>query len=65
MIHIDAQDIQDLTLVVWCFVILGIRKPGPDHRPSQLLWQNPFLLFILCILCIDVQKNTDPLRRCQ
>ena len=55
----DAQDIQDLVLGVWCLVILGIRKPAPDHRPSQLLAQEPLVLFILSI---DVHngKNIDP-----
>ncbi len=35
-------------------VILGIRKSAPDHRPSRLLVQEALVLFILCILCIDV-----------
>ena len=38
-------------------VILGIRKPAPDHRRSQLPAQQPLVLFILCILCIDVHKK--------
>ena len=50
----DAQDIQDLVSGVWCLVIPGIRRPAPDHRPSRLPVQQPLVLFILCILCIDV-----------
>ena len=43
-------------------VIPGIRKPAPDHRPSQLLLHQCFVLLILCILCIDVncEKNRFP-----
>ena len=37
-----------------CSLIQGIRKPEPDHRPSQLLLHQCFVLLILCILCIDV-----------
>ena len=50
----DAQDIQDLVSGVGCLVIPGIRRPAPDHRPSRLPVQQPLVLFILCILCIDV-----------
>ena len=46
IMNIDAQDIQDLVLGVWCPVVPGIRKPGPDHRPSLLLVQEPHVLFI-------------------
>ena len=55
--NIDAQD---LVLGVWCFAILGIRNPPPDHRPSQLPVQEPLVLFILCILCIDVNNPFSP-----
>ena len=59
--YIDAQDIQDLVLGVWSRVVLGIRKPAPDHRPSRLLVQEPLVLFILCI---DVHKKISiPQRR--
>ena len=34
--------------------IPGMGKPAPDHRPSRLLVQQPLVLLILCILCIDV-----------
>ena len=62
--YIDAQDIQDLVLGVWSRVVLGIRKPAPDHRPSRLLVQEPLVLCILCILCIDVHKKISiPQRR--
>ena len=46
-------------------VILGIRKPAQDHPPSQLLVQEPLVLFILSILSIDVHngKNIDPQER--
>ena len=44
-------------------VILGIRKPAPDHRRSQLPAQQPLVLFILCILCIDVHKKISIPRR--
>ena len=54
--NIDAQDAQDLVLGVWCLAILGIRNPPPDHRPSRLPVQQPLVLFILCILCIDVNN---------
>jgi len=36
---------------------LGIRECEPDHRPSQLLMQEAFVLFILFILFIDVHKK--------
>ena len=40
-------------------------QPAPDHRPSRLLVQQP-LVFILCILCIDVHKKISiPWRRCR
>ena len=43
-------------------LIPGIRKPAPDHRPSELLLHQPPVLLILCILCIDVnyEKNRFP-----
>ena len=44
-------------------VILGIRKPAPDHRRSQLPAQQPLVLFILCILCIHVHKKISIPRR--
>ena len=44
-------------------VILGSRKPAPDHRRSQLPAQQPLVLFILCILCIDVHKKISIPRR--
>ena len=37
--------------------IPGIGKPAPDHRRSRLPVQERPVLFILCILCIDVHKN--------
>ena len=40
----------------------GIRNPASDHLAGQHPVQQPFVLLILCILCIDVQKN-DP--RCR
>ena len=36
-------------------VFPDILKSAPDHRPSQRLLQQPPVLIILCILCIDVQ----------
>ena len=57
LIYIDGQGIQDLVLAVWRLVIPGIRKPAPDHRPSQLLVQQPLVLFILSILSIDVNNG--------
>ena len=44
-------------------VILGSRKPAPDHRRSQLPAQQPLVLFILFILCIDVHKKISIPRR--
>ena len=44
-------------------VILGSRKPAPDHRRSQLPAQQPLVLLILCILCIDVHKKISIPRR--
>ena len=44
-------------------VILGSRKPAPDHRRSQLSAQQPLVLFILFILCIDVHKKISIPRR--
>ena len=41
-------------------VILGIRKPAPDHRSSELGLQQPPVLLILCILCIDVNYVNEP-----
>ena len=35
----------------------AIRRRAPDHRPSRLPVPEPLVLFILCILCIDVHKN--------
>ena len=43
-----------MVLGVWCPVIPGIRNPEPDHHLSRLLVQEPHVLTILCILCIDV-----------
>ena len=56
-IHIDAQDSSGNGQLV----ILGIRNFAPDHRPSRLPVREPRVLFILCILCIDViyEKNFD------
>ena len=51
----DEQDIQDFFLAVVCAVILGICKPVPDHRRSQLPLQLLPVLFILLILYIDVK----------
>ena len=50
----DAQDVQDFSGNGW-LLFLGIRKPAPDHRLSQLLVQQRLVLVILSILCIDVQ----------
>ena len=36
-------------------VLLNIRKSARDHRRSQPLVQQPPVLIILCILCIDVE----------
>ena len=36
-------------------LFLSIRKSEPDHRRSQLLVQQRFVLLILYILCIDVK----------
>ena len=36
-------------------VFPDILKSARDHRPSQRLLQQPPVLIILCILCIDVQ----------
>ena len=33
---------------------LDIREPARDYRRSQPLVQQPLVVFILCILCIDV-----------
>ena len=41
--------------------ILSIRKPATDHRASRLRVQEPLVLLILFILCIDVHKNIDSL----
>ena len=49
----DAQDAQFFRSLA-SLVIPGIRRPAPDHRPSRLPVQQPLVLFILCILCIDV-----------
>ncbi len=54
-INIDAQDAQDFSGNNW-LAVLSIRKPAPDHRPSRLPAQKPLVLFILCILCIDVHE---------
>ena len=54
MINIDAQDFSGNG---W-LVILNIRKPAPNHRPSRLLVHKPLFLSILCILCIDVNRDT-------
>ena len=40
-------------------VILGIRKPAPNPRPSRLLVQEPHVQSILYILCIHVHKSID------
>ena len=57
IINIDAQDRQDMVLGVWCLVIPLIGKPAPDHRPIRLLVHQALVLYILCILCIDVNKK--------
>ena len=54
MIDMDIQDAQDFSGNGW-LVILGIHEPGPDYHPSRLPLQELHLLFILCILCIDIQ----------
>ena len=45
---------------VWCPVILGLREPAPDHRPSRIPVQESLVLLILCILCIHVNKPLTP-----
>lgn len=57
--NIDAQDIQDLVLGVCSALILGICNPASDNLVGQHPVQQPFILFILFILCIDVKKSTD------
>jgi len=54
LIHIDAQDIQDLAFGACGALFPGIHHPVPDHRQSQLPLQLRPILLILCILCIDV-----------
>ena len=54
LICIDAQDAQDF-FADGGLAVLDIRKSARDHRRSQPLVQQPPLLIILCILCIDVQ----------
>ena len=39
-------------------VFPDILKSARDHRPSQRLLQQPPVLIILCILCIDVQFDS-------
>ena len=39
---------------------LSTRKPAPDRCPSRHLVHRPFVLLILCILCIHVQKISVP-----
>ena len=64
MINIDAQDIQDLVLEVLGLVILGICKLAADFHQRLLLLREPHFLLILCILCIDVHKQSStPPRR--
>ena len=46
-----------MVLGVWCLVIPLIGKPAPDHRPIRLLVHQALVLYILCILCIDVNKK--------
>ena len=41
-------------------LILSTRKPAPDRRPNRHLVHKPFVLSILCILCIHVQKMSIP-----
>ena len=53
----DEQDTQDWVSGVPRPIILGIRKPAPNHRPSRLLVHKTLVLLILCILCIDVNKD--------
>ena len=53
LIHIDAQDAQDFSGDGW-LVFPDILKSARDHRPSQRLLQQPPVLIILGILCIDV-----------
>ncbi len=60
--YMDEQDIQDLFAKVGCPSSQNIRKPAPDYRPSRLLVQEPLVLFILCILCIDVDKKISTRR---
>jgi hypothetical protein len=54
LLNIDAQDAQDFSGNGWRG-ILSIGKLAPDHRRSQLPVHERPVLFILCILCIDVQ----------
>ena len=50
----DAQDAQDF-FRRRLLVFPDILKSARDHCPSQRLLQQPPVLIILCILCIDVQ----------
>ena len=51
LIHIDAQDFSGDGWLVFPDIL----KSAHDHCPSQRLLQQPPVLIILCILCIDVQ----------
>ena len=56
----DEQDIQDFFAKVGCPFSQITHKPAPDHRPSLPTVLEPhvlFFLFILCILCIDVDNK--------
>ena len=53
-LNIDAQDAQDFS-ADGRLAVLDIRKSARDHRRGQPLMQQPPVLIILCILCIDVQ----------
>ena len=55
LIHIDAQDCTGFFSGDGGLAALDIRKSARDHRRSQPLAPQPLVLFILCILCIDVQ----------
>ena len=59
IIHIDAQDTQDFSRIRPAF--------SPEHpqartgsTPEPALVHKPFVLSILCILCIHVQKMSIP-----
>ena len=43
-----------MVLEVVSALVLGIRKTAPDYHSGHLPVQQPHVLSILCILCIEV-----------